>query len=73
MSGEEAEALRLLAQQHRGEIAVAEADLAAFGDGAGNAEGLQADADGLGRFGRDVYKRQITSSICILGILLRAA
>ena len=52
MSGEEAEALRLLAQQHRGEVAVAEADLAAFGDGAGDAEGLQADADGFGHFGR---------------------
>ena len=32
-------------QQHRGEVAVAEADFALVGDGAGNAEGLKPFAD----------------------------
>jgi hypothetical protein len=51
VAGEEAEALGLVAQQHGAEIAVAEADLALLGDGAGHAEGLQADADILGGVG----------------------
>ena len=45
MTCEEAEALRLLGEEHLSEVAVAEADLAVFGDGAGNAEGLETDAD----------------------------
>ena len=40
--------LRLLAQQHGAEVAVAEADLAVVRDGAVDAEGLQALADGGG-------------------------
>ena len=50
VAGEEAEALGLFAQQHRGEVAVAEADLALLGDGTGHAERLQAHADRFGRF-----------------------
>ena len=46
VAGEEAEALRLLGQEHRAQVAVAEADLAVVGDGAVDAEGLQAFADG---------------------------
>ena len=46
-----AEALGLLAQQHRAQVAVAQADLALIGDGAGDAEGLQALADALGGLG----------------------
>ena len=38
-------------EQHRAQVAVAQADLAVVGDGAGDAERLQADADGLGGFG----------------------
>ena len=45
---QECEALGLLAQQHCAEVAVAEADLAVFGDGAGDAEGLETDADSGG-------------------------
>ena len=52
VAGEEAEALGLFAQQHGAEVAVAEADVALFGDRAGNAEGLQADTDRLGGVGR---------------------
>jgi hypothetical protein len=48
MAGAEGEAARLLAQQHRGQIAVADAHLAIVGDGAGDAEGLQARAQRLG-------------------------
>ena len=51
MAGEEAEALRFLAQEHRGEIAVAEADLAVVRDGTRDAEGLEAFADGFGGVG----------------------
>ena len=43
---EEAEALRLLRKEHRAQIAVAKADLAVIGDGAVDAERLQAFADG---------------------------
>ena len=48
MTCEEAEALRLLGEEHLSEVAVAEADLAVFGDGAGDAEGLETDADSGG-------------------------
>ena len=51
VAGQEGEALGLVPQQHGGQVAVAQADLAVVGDGAGNAEGLQADADGLGGLG----------------------
>ena len=46
MTREEAEALGLLREEHFAEVAVAEADLSVIGDGAGDAEGLEADADG---------------------------
>ncbi len=48
MTGEEAEAFGLFAQKHRAEVAVALADLAVFRDRAGDAEGLEADADVVG-------------------------
>ena len=51
VAGQEAEALRLFAQQHGAQVAVAEADFALFRDGAGDAERLQAHADGLGGVG----------------------
>ena len=51
VAGKEAEALGALGKKHGGEIAVAEADLAVFGDRAGDAEALEALADGYGRVG----------------------
>ncbi len=51
VAGQEGEALGFFAQQHGGEIAVAEADLAVVGDRTGDAEGLQADADRFGGVG----------------------
>ncbi len=45
---QEAEALRLVAQEHGAQIAVAEAHLALFRDGTGHRESLQADADLFG-------------------------
>ena len=45
VAGQEREALGLLAEQHGAQVAVAQADLAVFGDGAVDAEGLQALAD----------------------------
>ena len=48
MAGQEGEALGLIAQQHRGQVAVTDPDLAAVCDGAVDAEALQADADGAG-------------------------
>ena len=51
MAGEEAEARRLFAQEHRGQVAVAETDLAVVRDGAGDAERLEPDADRLGGLG----------------------
>ena len=48
---EEAEALGFLGQEHGAQVAVAEANLAVVGDGAVDAEGLQAFADLLGGFG----------------------
>ena len=51
VTGQEGEALGLVPQQHGAQIAVAQTDLAVLGDGAVDAEGLQADADGLGGLG----------------------
>ena len=51
VAGQERKALGLLAQQHRAEVTVAEADLAVVRDGAVDAEGLKALADLLGGFG----------------------
>ena len=48
MTGQEGEALGLVPQQHGAQIAVTQTDLAILGDGAVDAESLQADADGLG-------------------------
>ena len=50
VAGEEGEALGVFAQEHGAQVAVAEADLAVVSDGAGDAEGLQADADIAGSF-----------------------
>ena len=49
------EALRLVPQQHSAQITVAKAHLALLGYGAGDAERLQADADGLRRFGSGLH------------------
>ena len=46
MASQEREALGVLAQEHGAQVAVAKADLAVVGDGAGDAERLQANADG---------------------------
>ena len=46
-----AEALGLLPQQHGAQVAVAQTDLALLSDRAGDAEGLQAHADGFGGVG----------------------
>ena len=51
VAGQEGEALGIVAQKHGAQAAVADADLAVLGDGAVDAEGLQADADGLGGVG----------------------
>ena len=51
VTSEESEALGVFIQQHRAEVAVAEADLALIGDRAGDAERLQTLADALGGFG----------------------
>ena len=48
MACQKAEALGLFAEQHFAEVSVAQADLAVFRNGAGNAEGLQPDADHSG-------------------------
>ena len=55
VAGQEGEALGLVAQQHGAQIAVAETHLAVLGHGAGDAEGLQADADGLGGLGGGLH------------------
>ena len=60
MPGKETEAFRLFPQKHSGEVTVPETDLSALGDGTGDAEGLQADADGFGgfsRIGHTLFKR----------------
>ena len=51
VAGQEGEALRLLAEQTGSQVAMADAHLAVVGYGAGDAECLQADADGLGSVG----------------------
>ena len=51
VAGQEGEALGLFAQQHGGQVAVADAHLAVVGDRAGDAEGLQALAEGFGDVG----------------------
>ena len=51
MPGEEGEAMRLLAQQHGRQIAMAAADRALIRNRTGDAERLQPDADLLGRLG----------------------
>ena len=48
MAGQEGEALGLVPQQHGTQIAVSQTHLAVLGNRAGDAEGLKADADGLG-------------------------
>ena len=55
MTGEEGKALRLVGQQHRTEIAVAQTDLAVLGDGAVDAEGLKTHADHLGSLGSGLH------------------
>ncbi len=51
VAGQKGKALGLVAQKHGAQVAVAQADLAVLGHGAGDAERLQADADGLGSLG----------------------
>ncbi len=51
VAGQEGKALGLIPQQHGAQVAVAQARLAVLGHGAGDAEGLQALADGLGGLG----------------------
>lgn len=48
---QEAEAFRFVAQEHGGQVAVAQAHLAVVGHGAGNAEGLEPFADGFSGVG----------------------
>ena len=48
VTGQEREALGLVPQQHSAQVAMAQAHLPVLGHGAVDAEGLQADADGLG-------------------------
>ena len=45
MAGQEREALGVVTEEHGAQVAVALADLAVLGDGAGDAEGLEALAD----------------------------
>ena len=51
VAGEEAEAARFFGKEPLAEVAVAETDLAVFGNGAGNAEGLKSDTDRGSRIG----------------------
>ena len=51
MAGQEGEALRLVAQQTGGQVAMANTHLAVVGDTAGDAERLQANTDSLGGVG----------------------
>ena len=51
MARQEGETLGLIPQQHSAQIAVAQAHLAVLSHRAGDAEGLEADADGLGSLG----------------------
>src|SRR5699024_7004048 len=47
VAGQESEALGLVPQQHSAQVAVTQTNLPVLGNGAGDAESLQADADGL--------------------------
>ena len=51
VAGQEAEALGLIPEEHRPQVAVAQAHLALLGDGTGDAEGLEPLADDLGGVG----------------------
>ena len=51
VAGQEGEALGLVAEEHSAQVAVAQTHLAVVGDGAVDAEGLQAHADHLGGLG----------------------
>ena len=51
VTGQEAEAFRFIAQEHGGQVAVAQAHLAFIRNGAGNAEGLKAFSDGFSGVG----------------------
>ena len=55
MAGQEGEALGLVPEQHGAQVAVAQAHVALLGHRAGHAEGLQADADGLGGLGGGLH------------------
>ena len=55
VTGEESKALRLVGEQHRTEVAVAQTDLAVFGNGAVDAEGLKTHADELGSLGSGLH------------------
>ena len=48
MAGQEAEAFRFIAQEHGGQVAVAQAHLAVVRNGTGNAEGLETFTNGFG-------------------------
>ena len=69
---EEAEALRLLFEQHGGKVAVAETDFTLFCDGAGYAERLQAlayRAGGVCGTGATLFDRNgATQRVCPLGV-----
>ena len=73
MAGQEAEALGVLGQEHLSEVAVAETNLAVVSYGAGDAESLQAFADGCGcvSSGAAVFLDGDGSAYCVspLGIL----
>ena len=55
MAGQEREALGFVPEQHRAQVAVAQAHVALLGHRAGHAESFQADADGLGGFGSGLH------------------
>ena len=55
MARQEREALGLVPKKHGAQVAVAQAHVALLGHRAGNAEGLKADADGLGRVGGGLH------------------
>jgi len=51
VAGQKSEAFGFFTQQHGGQITMAEANFAVIGDGTGDAERLQTDADGFGGVG----------------------
>ena len=57
MAGQEGKALGVFAQQHSAQVAMAQAHGALIGDGTGDAERLQALADGGGGFGGGLAAR----------------